>query len=167
MLKSHRFDDNHQCSVSNWNFVPIVIDLLKSSMSFDMFSKISLICVGLAALVALEWSFPRVRPHVLLQIWGLSESEVAQVTLVWLLSCVLKHYVNFQFTSCNARILAACASVWLFARVPLLVPLNVALLCCFIFTLIAIVQFFSSVRPDVGFEGGSMAVWKVTLTAII
>ena len=46
----------------------MVIDLLMSNMNFDMFSKISLICVSLAALVALEWSFPRVRPHVLLQI---------------------------------------------------------------------------------------------------
>ena len=54
-LKSDRFDNDH---LSYLNLVPMVIDLLKSNMNFDMFSKISLMSVSLAALVALEWSLP-------------------------------------------------------------------------------------------------------------
>ena len=136
--------------------VTLVALVIRSSMNFDMFYKILLMFICSDALVALEWSLPRVRPHVPLQITRFSASIVALVTFERLLSCVLPHHVKFQITSLNARILACCASVWLFTRVRLLVPLQLACLCCFIFTLIASIQFFSGVRPDVGFEGGSM-----------
>ena len=90
-----------------------------------MFHKILLIFVSSAAFVALEWSLPSVLSHVLLQFRGSSASEIALVTLERLFSCVL-HHVNFQFRSFNARILAHCASMWLFTRVRLLVLLQVA-----------------------------------------
>ena len=121
-------------------------------MSFDMFYKTFLSFVGLAALVALEWSLPRVRPHVPLQSGRLSASVVALVTFERLLSCMLKHCVEFQISSCDARIIASYASVWLFTRVRLLVPLQRACFCCFIFTLIAIIQFFPGVHLDMPFE---------------
>ena len=75
-------------------------------MNFDMFYKIFLLLVGFAALVALEWSLPRVRPHVLLQITRRSASIVALVTFERLLSCVHPHHVSFQLRSCNARKIA-------------------------------------------------------------
>ena len=75
-------------------------------MNFDMFCKISLICVSLAALVALERSLPRVRPHVPLQMIRSSASVVALVTFERLLSCVLPHHVKFQIASSDARIIA-------------------------------------------------------------
>ena len=77
-------------------------------------------------LVALEWSFPSVRSHVLLQMTGFGASIVALVTFERFFSGVLSHFVDFQFSSCDARILAACASVWLFSGVCPLVPLQVA-----------------------------------------
>ena len=78
------------------------------------------------ALVALEWSFPSVRSHVLLQMTGFGASVVALVTFERLFSCMLPHRVNFQITSCNARIPAHCASVWLCTRVRLLMHLQFA-----------------------------------------
>ena len=119
-----------------------------------MFCKISLFFVSLAALVALEWSLPRVFPHVLLQITRSSASIVALLIFERFLSCVHPHNVNFQITSCDTRILAWCASVWLFTRVRLLVRLQGAWLCCFMFTLIAMIQIFPSVFLDVPFEAG-------------
>ena len=77
-------------------------------------------------LVALEWLFPSVLPHVILQSVRSSASVVALVTFERLFSGVLSHYVDFQFTSSDARVLAACASVWLFSGVCPLVPLQVA-----------------------------------------
>ena len=53
-------------------------------------------------LVALEWFFPSVLPHVYLQSSGSSASVVALVAFERLFSGVLSHYVNFQFTSSNA-----------------------------------------------------------------
>ena len=64
-------------------------------MNFDMFYKIFLLFVGFAAFVALEWSFPSVRPHVSLQIIRSSASVLALVTFEWLLSCVLPHHMDF------------------------------------------------------------------------
>ena len=110
-----------------------------SNMNFAMFFKISLFFVSLAALFALEWSLPCVFLHVALQMTRRSASIVALVTFERLFSCVLSHRVKFQPCSCNAWILAACASVRLFSRVRPLVPLQAACLCCFIFTLIALV----------------------------
>ena len=110
------------------------------TMNFEMFCKISLIFVSLAALVALEWSLPRMRPHVALQITRISASIVALVTLERLFSGVLCHHVNLQITNCNARILARCASVWLFFRVRPLVSLQRAWFCCFVIALIAMVK---------------------------
>ena len=92
-------------------------------MNFEMFCKISFLLVSLAALVALEWSLPCVLPHVPLQTRQLSASVVTLVTFEHLFSCVLSH-VNFQCTSSDARILARCASVWLFFRVRPLVSLQ-------------------------------------------
>ena len=114
---------------------------------------------SLIALVALEWSFPRMLPHVLLQSPRSSASVVALVTVEQLFSdLVLSHHVNFQFCSFNARILAHCASLWLFTRVPPLVLLQLAFLYCFVFTLIAVVPLVPSVLLDVRFKGvGSVA----------
>ena len=124
-------------------------------MYFKMFCKTTLIGIQLAAFVALEWSLTSVRPLVTLQITRLSGCIVALVTLERLLFCMLSHYVEFQLTSCDARILARCASLWLFTRVRLLVRRQLACFCCFIFTLIAIVQFLPSVLLDMHFESGS------------
>ena len=65
-------------------------------MNFDTFYEILLLCVGFTAMVALERSLPRVRPHVLLQITRSSASIVALVAFERLFSGVLSHYVNFQ-----------------------------------------------------------------------
>ena len=80
---------------------------------------------SLIALVALEWSLHSMLPHVPLKITRSRASVVALITFERLFSCVL-HHVNFQFRSFNARILAHCASMWLFTRVRLLVLLQVA-----------------------------------------
>ena len=132
-----------------------------------MFCKISLFFVSLAALVALEWSLPSVPSHVFLQITRSSASIVALVTFERLFSCVHGHYVNFQSASSDARILATRASLWLFTRVHFLVSLQVAFYCCFVFTLIAIVQFPPSVRIDVPFEVGGIITRIVTLIAFV
>ena len=105
--------------------------------------------------VALEWFFPGVLPHVSLQSIRSSASIVALATFKRLFFRVLPHDVNFQIPSLNARVLACCASVWLFTRVRLLVPLQVACFCCFIFTLIAMIQLFPSVLLDMPFEVAS------------
>ena len=81
---------------------------------------------------------------------------VALVALERFLFCMLSHYVEFQCTSCDARILARCASLWLFTRVRLLVRLQVACCCCFVFTLIAIVKVFPGVLLDVPYEDGRL-----------
>ena len=78
------------------------------------------------ASVALERFLPSVLPRVLVQITNRGTSIVALVTFERLLSCVFHHHVNFQSASFNARIIARCASVWLFTRVRLLVALQVA-----------------------------------------
>ena len=119
-------------------------------MQFDMLFEGSLVCVSLVALVALERSLPSVLPHVPLQITRISAGIVALVTFERLFSGVLSH-VNFQCTSCNARIPACCASVWLFTRVRLLMPLQIACISCFVFTLIAAVKAFPCVLLDVRF----------------
>ena len=82
--------------------------------------------VSFLALVALEWSRHHVRSRVGFQIARLDASKVALVTFERPLSCVLLHHVIFQMTSCNARKLAHCASLWLFTRVCLLVLLQAA-----------------------------------------
>ena len=53
-------------------------------------------------LVALEWFFPSVLPHVFLQIARRSTSMVALVTFEWFFAGVLSHNMNFQFTGCYA-----------------------------------------------------------------
>ena len=68
-------------------------------------------------LLALEWFFPSMLPHVALQNTRSSASVVALVTFERLFFEVLSHHVNFQIAKLNARILAHCASVWLFTRV--------------------------------------------------
>ena len=83
-------------------------------------------CCVLALLHWLHWkAFPSVRPHVALQITRSNTREVALVTLVWFIPCVLSHHVPFQITSSNTGILAHCASVRLFSRVGLFVILQV------------------------------------------
>ena len=108
-------------------------------------------------LVALEWFFPSVLPRVFLQITRSNASIAALVTFERLFSCVHPHHVNFQFTRSNARIFAAFASVWPFTRVRLVVPLQLACFCCFIFTLIAVVQIVPGVPLDMCFEVGRLA----------
>ena len=80
--------------------------------------------VSFLALVALEWSLHHVCSHVIVQIARLDESKTALVTFERLFSGVLLHHVIFQLTSCDARKLAYCASLWLFTRVHLLVHLQ-------------------------------------------
>ena len=92
----------------------------------QMACQTSLALVSFCALVALERLFPSVRYHVALQITRRGTSVVALVTLVWLFSCVVPHHVIFQLTSCNAGILAHCASVRLFPRVGPFVLLQMA-----------------------------------------
>ena len=125
-------------------------------MGPTMSCKVGFEFVSFMTLVALEWSRLSVRLHVALQITRLSASVDALATLVRLLSCMILHYVEFQFTSSSARILACCASVWLFTGVRHLVPLQVARSCCFVFTLIAMVLFFPGVLLDMHFEVGSI-----------
>ena len=118
------------------------------------------------ALVTIEWSFWSVFPHMSLQSIRISTSVVTLVTFERLFSRVLSHCVKFQFCNCNAWILAACASVWLFTRVRLLVPLQVAWFCCFVFTLVAIVKFLPNVLLNMRFEGGRL-VAGITLYLIV
>ena len=87
-----------------------------------MFCEVSFPCESFKALAALEWSLPSVRLHVPLQMTRTGASRAALVTFEWL----LHPHVNFQMTSCDAGIVACCASVWLFSRVRLLVPLQIA-----------------------------------------
>ena len=121
--------------------------------------------VSFLALVALEWSRHHVRSHVGFQIARFDGSKIALVTFERPLSCVLLHHVNFQLTSCNARILAHCASLWLFARVRLLVRLQVACFYCFVLTLIAFESFFPDVPLDMHYEVGSSVACIVALCA--
>ena len=88
-------------------------------MHFDVLLQRSLVFVSFAAVVALEWSFPSVFPLVALQSIRSSTGVAALVTFEWLLSCVLSHHVKFQVTSSIARIIARCARVCFFTRVPL------------------------------------------------
>ena len=76
------------------------------------------------ALVALEWSPHHVRSHVISQIARVDGSKGGLVTSERPLFCMLLHHVKFQITSCNARILTICASMWLFTRVRPLVPVQ-------------------------------------------
>ena len=63
-------------------------------MLFDMLFEISLVSVGLVALITLERSLPSVLSHVPLQSGRLSASVVALVTFERLFSCVLSHNVE-------------------------------------------------------------------------
>ena len=99
--------------------------------------------------------------HVIFQSARLGGSKVALVTSERSFSCVLLHNVDFQITSCGARKLAHCTSMWLFTRV----RLQVACCCCSIFALIAIKQFFPSVPLDMRLEGGSSVAGEVALCA--
>ena len=71
-----------------------------------MFSKVAFDFVSFITLVALEWSLNSVHLHVILQISRSSASVDALATLVRLLSCMIRHYVEFQFITYIARILA-------------------------------------------------------------
>ena len=122
-----------------------------------MFHEITFPFERFYAMVAFVWFFHSVRLHVTLQITRSSASIVALVTFERLFSgLVLSHDVNFQINSLNARILAHCASMWLFTRVRHLVHLQVACISCFVFTLIAVVQFFLDVLLHMRFEDGSL-----------
>ena len=77
-------------------------------------------------LVALERSLHCMRRHVLLQMTRSCARVVALVTIERLFSSMHTHNVVFQITCCDARKLAHFASVWLFTRVFLLVPLQAA-----------------------------------------
>ena len=105
------------------------------------------------ALVALERSFTSVCHHVLLQITKNSESIGALVTFERLFTGVFSHPVNFQLTGCYARILTHSACLQFFPKVRLPVLHQVACVYCFIFTLIALVEFSPGVFLDMCFEG--------------
>ena len=104
---------------------------LTQTLDTRMPCKVNFPFEGSITLVALEWSFQSVRLHMTLQDAKTCTSVVALVALERLLCSVHPHHVNFQITSCNARIIAHCASLWLFTRVRLRVG--------FIFTVIALV----------------------------
>ena len=118
-------------------------------VDYHMFRQLVFPCESFATFVALERSQPRARPHVALLCIGFSTSIIALVTLEWLFSCVLRHHVNFQFTSLNEGRLASCASVRLFPRVGHFVPLQIAWLNCSIIALVAFVRLFPRVGPCV------------------
>ena len=88
---------------SDWLLFSRIIFCL--NMNFEMFYKIPFLLVSFAALVALEWSLPGVRPHVPLQRIHSSASVVALVTFERLLSCVLPH-VALQSIRSGASIVA-------------------------------------------------------------
>ena len=71
-------------------------------MNIEMLFKISLIFVGLAALVTIEWFLPSVLPHVPLQRRRLSASVAALVTLERLFYGVFCQHVTFQMARLNA-----------------------------------------------------------------
>ena len=106
-------------------------------------------------------------PHVPLQSICSSTGVAALVTFERFLSCVLSHHVKFQFCSFNARIIARCAPVWFFTRVPLLVYLQAACLCSFVVTLIAFMLIFTGVLLDVRFEVKRLGAREVASIAIV
>ena len=132
-----------------------------------MFCEVRFPFLSFITLVALEWSLHGMRLHVTLQMTRRSTRVVALVTFQRLFSCVHPHHVLFQMGRCEARILAHLASVWFLTRMCPLVLLQLAWFCCFIFTLIAMVQFFPGVPLDMCFEVGRMVAWKVALCAFV
>ena len=81
-------------------------------------------CWQLTSAALLARLYPRWREalcsHVFSQCTRSSESVVALVIFERLLSCMRPHNVAFQGPSCDARIFARCASLWLFYGVRLL-----------------------------------------------
>ena len=100
--------------------------LIESNISPRMACEALLMFKRFIASVALERFLTTVLPHVFLQITRRSASVVALIAFERLFSCVHPHHVEFQNTSCDARILACCTSVWLFTRVHPLVLLQVS-----------------------------------------
>ena len=90
-----------------------------------MFCEVRFPFESFITLIALEWSLHGMRLHVTLQMTRRNTRVVALVTFERLFSCVHPHHVFFQMGSCDARILAHLASVWLLTRVRLLVSLQV------------------------------------------
>ena len=86
---------------------------------------------------------------------------------MWLFFRVLCHHVIFQVTSCNAGKLTHCASVRLFPRVFLFVPLQIAWIVCSKVALIALMWFLSSVFHNVPSQMGTLICWKVALCALV
>ena len=134
-----------QCFIVIYFTIKLEVFLICNLMSIEMFCEVIFSFESFLALVALEWPLPSVFPRVFLQVTRCRGSVVALLTFEWPFSRMQTHNVNFQGTSCDARILAQCASVWLFSRVRPLVRLQCSCFCCFIFTLIAIVLFFPGV----------------------
>ena len=71
---------------SPWLWLLFCWIIFFSRMNFDMFYKIFLMFVSFAALVADEWSHPKVCLHVDLQITSCSANVVALVTFEQLFS---------------------------------------------------------------------------------
>ena len=113
-----------------------------------MFCKAILPCESFTALIALKRLLPCVRPHVALQFIYHNTIVVALVTLVWLFPCMLPHHMIFQMASCNARILAHCASVRLFA-------------------LLTFLLFLPSVSEQVSLQSISSPKWFVALGTLV
>ena len=111
------FNMFYKIYLDSLSLAALVALIIRSNMNFAVFYKILLLFVSFVALVAVEWPLHGMRPHVALQITSCSASIVALVTFERLLSCVFPHHVSFQMISCDARIIACCAPVWLFIRV--------------------------------------------------
>ena len=82
--------------------IKLSVYLLRSQVSPRMACEASLLFERFITAVALEWLFPSVLPHVMLQSVRSSASIVALVTFKGLFSGVLSHHVNFQIASSNA-----------------------------------------------------------------
>ena len=100
------FNMFYKIYLDSLSLAALVALIIRSNMNFAVFYKILLLFVSFVALVAVEWPLHGMRPHVALQITSCSASIVALVTFERLLSCVLPHHVNFQFIRSNARIIA-------------------------------------------------------------
>ena len=119
--------------------------IIWSHVYLEMFRHLIFPCEICVALAALERPLPCVRLHVALKMRSCHTIVVALVTFEWLLSCMLPHHVNFQMISCNAGILAYCASVRLFPRVGPLVLLQTAWIKWEVVTLAASMWYFTRV----------------------
>ena len=96
------------------------------SVLFHVALQTTWLSTRVIALVTFEWSFPGMGLHVALLMNRTNASAVALVAFERLVSCVLPHNVEFQTSNFGAGIIAHWTSRWLFTRVRILVPSEVA-----------------------------------------